>query len=279
MATTTTNSHHVGDESSENLQPWLERWTVKKIGFHLKDVNPVLPKYVKRVLSGTTDGSCAADHEGGVPHTQQRRPRVFVPLCGKAVDMAYLVSDIKAEVVGVEGIRIALEEFAAEHPTLNIQVPETTMSTAGSGTTTTGDVEFQRFVGDHITLLKGDYFALDASKAGGTFDVIYDRASLVAIEPKLREAYVDIQGALLQPGGRILLVVLERKGTEEGMKKGPPFSVSESTVRQLFESKNWCESLTMLEQTDQLERNPEDRERYPDLDQLLETVYIIQRKK
>mmetsp|Transcript_13042 Transcript_13042/g.31833 ORF Transcript_13042/g.31833 Transcript_13042/m.31833 type:complete len:81 (-) Transcript_13042:46-288(-) len=60
---------------------------------------------------------------------------------------------------------------------------------------------------------------------------------------------------------------------------GPPYSVPESAVQELFGSRGWCDSITMLEQTDQLERKPEDKKRYPDLDQLLETVYLIQRKE
>ena len=74
------------------------------------------------------------------------------------------------------------------------------------------------------------------------------------------------------------MVVLERRGSEEAMKKGPPFSIPEDTVRDLYEGLEWVESITVLGQEDQLIRNPEDKERYADLDELLETVYLIQAK-
>mmetsp|Transcript_14049 Transcript_14049/g.22607 ORF Transcript_14049/g.22607 Transcript_14049/m.22607 type:complete len:183 (-) Transcript_14049:85-633(-) len=181
--------------------------------------------------------------------------------------MAYLTT-LASEVVGVEGIRTALEEFIQEHPDLKISEVKQEKESDG----------YERFQGDKITLLKGDYFELDSTKTGGKFGLVFDRGSMVAIEPKLRESYIKILSELLGPGGSILLVVLERKGNEEAMKKGPPYSIPESTVQELFEGKEWVESVKMLEQSDQLERKPEDRERYPDLDQLLETVYVIKRK-
>ncbi|KAL3893182.1 MAG: hypothetical protein SGARI_008332, partial [Bacillariaceae sp.] len=171
---------------------------------------------------------------------------------------------------GLEGIGLAWEQFAEEQPSLNIKAKE-----AAGAPTTDG---FERFVGDKITLLKGDYFELDARKTGGQFGIIFDRASMVAIEPNLREAYVDVIGKLLAPGGMVLLVVLERVGSEEAMKEGPPYSIPEATVRELYGKHDWVESIKLLEQSDQLERKPEDRERYPNLDKLLETVYEIKRK-
>ena len=93
------------------------------------------------------------------------------------------------------------------------------------------------------------------------------------------------------------MVTLERKSTSnniEATKKGPPYSIDENNVREMFScdddnnnnndnndnNDNWIESsITLLEETDQLVKVPEDKLRYPDLDQLLEAVYLIQRKK
>jgi thiopurine S-methyltransferase len=183
--------------------------------------------------------------------------------------MAYLTS-FSREVVGVEGVRLALEEFAQEHPELEVVGP------TSDETTTDG---FERYRGQGVTLLKGDYFNLDSTKTEGKFGLIYDRASMVAIEPNLREAYVDILGDLLGPGGKVLLVVLERKGTEEAMKLGPPYSIPDSTVREIFGNRDWVESIQLLEQSDQLQRKPEDKERYPDLDHLFENVYVVLKKE
>lgn len=231
----------------------------------MKDVNPVLERHSKAYFSSPGDGDTGNDETCAA--TTGGNTRVFVPLCGKTVDLAFLTT-LASEVVGVEGIRVALEQFAEEHPDLKVSAATTDEPTDG----------YERFVGEKITLLKGDYFDLDSAKTGGQFGMIFDRAAMVAIEPKMRPAYVDVLGKLLAPGGIVLLVVLERKGSEEAMKKGPPYSIPESTVRTLYEAQDWVESIKLLEQSDQLERKPEDRERYPDLDQLLETVYEIKRK-
>jgi len=214
-----------------------------------------LTKYVDQLIAApgsTSDNSCV-------------NTRVFVPLCGKTIDLAYLTTKA-AHVVGVEGIRIAIEQFAQEQSQLNV--------------VETAPIDgFEKFDGSKITLLKGDYFRLDATKhTDGQFGAIFDRASLVAIEPNLRRDYVQILNNLLQPEGKILLAVLERRGTDEAMKRGPPYSVSETNVKTLFEESDWVDSVDLLETTDQLEIRPEDRSRFEGLDQLLEKVYLIKKK-
>jgi thiopurine S-methyltransferase len=244
------------DENSKNLKPWLNRWQAKRIGFHLPEVNPILVQYSSTMLSTENGNSqkCSA-------------LRVLVPLCGKTVDMAYLTSTA-GEVVGVEGIKTALEEFVQEQPDLNIEFKGDSHKNG-----------FEYFLGTDITLLKGNFFQLDTAKTFGAFDAIYDRASMVAIEPELRKSYVEVMGKLLVKGGNILLVALERiSSLEEATKKGPPYSIPEATVRQLYESLDWVESVTVLQQEDKLNNNPKEQERYSDLDQLLETVYLINAK-
>ena len=76
--------------------------------------------------------------------------RVFVPLCGKTIDMAYLTSKV-GQVVGVDGIEMALKQFASEQPELQIE-----NKGVQNG--------FGRFVGKKITLLRGDFFELDEEK-------------------------------------------------------------------------------------------------------------------
>ena len=61
---------------------WYERWREGRIGFHLNDTNPNLTEWFDRL-----------DLKPG--------SRIFVPLCGKSVDMLWLVEQ-GMEVVGVE---------------------------------------------------------------------------------------------------------------------------------------------------------------------------------
>ena len=292
----TMDNNNSDDETTRpTLKPWSDRWRNKRIGFHLKDVNPVLVQHSSALLPPAD--TCEASPEG--PSVT----RVFVPLCGKAIDMAYLATKTTAtasvspsdavHVVGLEGIRVALEEFIEEQPELGIS-REPIPGTDGGG----GGVPFERFVGPTVALWKGDYFDLGGSpspppavaEALGTFGAVYDRASMVAIEPDLRERYVRILDGLLDPGGRILLVALERvasAGKEFAARKGPPYSVPEATVRELFGGPGGGGgggggggryTIEILSQTDQLVEKPEDKERYPELEKLLETVYLIRKE-
>ena len=129
-----------------------------------------------------------------------------------------------AEVVGNDGVEIALEQFAAEHSDLRLQ-----------------KVSSNQWQGDHITLVQGDFFELENM---GKFEAIFDRAALGAIEPYMREAYVQLTGRLLQPKGRILLEVMEISGS---LASGPPYSLSVEQVRTLYKGEDWVESVTLLD--------------------------------
>lgn len=229
------------------------------IGWHLDDVNESLVKYGKHILPADAD-SCPDE---GV--------RIFVPLCGKTVDLAYLASKDGVSVVGLDGIRLALDEFAKEQPSLEIQ-PLASRD---------ADDKYERFQGKDITLLKGDFFDLDETTAGGRFDAIWDRASIIAIQPGLREQYVETISKVLKPGGTLLLSVLERRtGSEEGVKAGPPFSVPEAEVRRLYEGQDWVESVELLAEVDEFERSPANKERFGSsgVTSMYELVFLIKAK-
>ena len=231
------------------------------IAFHIQTVNGSLLKHGGATILPSFDGD----------ETCSNPVRVFVPLCGKTVDMAYF-ADHKSvsDVVGVEGIRQALEEYAEEHPDLQIGPAEPLLDS------------FERFVGKKTLLLKGDFFGLDADSTGGQFDSIWDRGSLVAIDPSLRESYLNVIKKLLKPGGSILLVTLERRtGSEEGLSLGPPFSLSEQAVRGLYESQDWVDSVSLLEEIDSFAQNTAaDNERFQrsGVTSMFELVFHIKAK-
>jgi thiopurine S-methyltransferase len=165
--------------------------------------------------------------------------RVLVPLCGKTLDMAYLAGiPAVSQVVGVDVVSRALDVFAKEHPYLALQeVPDSAKK----------ENEYHYLQGSKISLLLGDFFALNDTITNGRFEAVVDRGSLVAINPTLREAYVDVMGRLIKPGGKILLITIERVSDDlEYNALGPPFSVSESQVRGLYEKQDWVKSVTML---------------------------------
>merc|ERR1712107_888726 len=111
--------------------------------------------------------------------------------------------------------------------------------------------------GKKIDLIVGDFFTPDENLLEPV-DVVWDRASLVAIDPSLREDYVRVIRSWLKPGGKILLSTTDRReGTAEAVAAGPPFSVSEAEVRRLYEGNEWVESVTALEEVDLYKLHPE----------------------
>jgi thiopurine S-methyltransferase len=156
--------------------------------------------------------------------------------------------------VGVDGIQKSLQSFADEHPDLQLEPihPNDDDDDNAATTIIAGTKKFQMMTGQNITLLKGDFFDLaDDSERMGVllgeekqflFSAIYDRAALVAIQPPMRELYLDIMQHVLIPGGKILLVTVEH---DHG--SGPPFSILEQDVQSLYGTRpDWIESITVL---------------------------------
>ena len=219
---------------------FFEKWNENRIAWHENDPHEALLRFGDLIIPSSEE---TKDDDLGVCSASGAAARVLVPLCGKSVDMAYLARRAGEEnggvtqVVGVDGILKPLEIFASEHPDLEI-------TTQAEG----------RLSGKNVLLLQSDFFHLDEATTAGLFDAVFDRASLVAIDPSLREAYVKVVQRLLKPGGRILLAVIER--LEGDPSAGPPFSVSEQQVRELY-GPDWIESIHLLEDNGEKERNKE----------------------
>eukprot|EP00591_Stephanopyxis_turris_P004305 CAMPEP_0195521450 /NCGR_PEP_ID=MMETSP0794_2-20130614/18707_1 /TAXON_ID=515487 /ORGANISM="Stephanopyxis turris, Strain CCMP 815" /LENGTH=276 /DNA_ID=CAMNT_0040651013 /DNA_START=156 /DNA_END=982 /DNA_ORIENTATION=+ len=245
------------DESSNVLQGWSKRWKNDMLGWHLSDVHPVLRKYLATVQSSLQQQQqqqCKDDNLTSSPGL-----RVLVPLCGKSVDVAYLADlDTVTEVVGVEGIQKAIHEFSVEHPNLKMNVPPN-----GGGESCGHDNQLRRFRGRNTSMIKGDFFCLDDRASDGLFDVVWDRASIVAIAPDRRKEYVSLLSKLMNPGGVILLVTIDKRdGTTEARRAGPPYSLDEGEVRRLFRDKSWVESVTKLEEYDEMVTDIESKKRW-----------------
>jgi thiopurine S-methyltransferase len=175
---------------------WLERWRNGEIGFHQPVANPVLVDHWHRLAlePGST---------------------VFVPLCGKSLDMAWL-ADQGHRIVGVELSELAIDEFfasqglepAAEH------AGPLTVKRAGA-----------------YELWCGDFFALPAA-ATADAAAVYDRASLIALPPELRVAYADhLTRRAKAAWAPILLISLEYDQT---LADGPPHAVLRQEIDELF---------------------------------------------
>lgn len=178
---------------------WAKRWSEGQIGFHEGQPNDLLAAHIARL--------------------EKARPlRVLVPLAGKTVDLQWL-ADRGHEVVGVEFVPEAVAAFFAERGV----TPEKLEL---------GGMPASRAKG--VTLVCGDVFAI--TPAGlGRFDLVYDRAALVALEPKTRERYVEVIDAMLAEGGVIFLIAF---GYDQTKAPGPPWSVDPATAKALHAGKH-----------------------------------------
>ena len=101
-------------------QHWLDRWREDRIGFHEASVNRHLQNWFAK-YSGNT-GS-----------------RVFVPLCGKALDMLWIARQ-GFEVLGVELSEIAVEAFLDERIGF-MDIPKVVGESLARHENGTGDLE------------------------------------------------------------------------------------------------------------------------------------------
>jgi thiopurine S-methyltransferase len=209
---------------------WHQRWASNQIGFHEDQVNAYLARHYA--------------HLGLAPGET-----VFVPLCGKSVDLRWLAHQ-GAHVVGVELSPIAVESFFAEQGL----TPQTSKEGA-----------FAVWESGPIRLLCGDYFALAPADLAGAH-IVYDRAALIALPPERRAEYVAHLDRLLPGARRTLLITLEYP--QEQMQ-GPPFSVAEREVHSLFAGAR----IERLGGQDVLADNPRFRDK--GLTRLLECAYLI----
>jgi thiopurine S-methyltransferase len=212
---------------------WKQRWVENQTGFHLNKTNPCLIHYWLDLGFG----------EGDV---------VFVPLCGKSLDLTWL-SNQGHNVIGLECSDVAVKSFYKEQK-LPYQQGKYK--------------EFNVFNSELITLLQGDFFDID-SELMEEVRAVYDRASLIALPEDMRKAYVNKLSDTLPDNVKILLVTLEYN---QQLMSGPPYSVSENEVRELY-SQSFV--IKKLHQQDVLEN--ELRFKKKGLDYLLETVYLLSR--
>ncbi|MCS7292473.1 MAG: thiopurine S-methyltransferase [Gloeomargarita sp. SKYBB_i_bin120] len=190
---------------------WHSRWEKGEIGFHLLTPNPRLLTWWPQLQMPT-------------------EAMVFVPLCGKSLDMVWLRQQGHT-VVGVEISPLAVQQFFAE----NGMTPQVEQQ---------GD--FTCYTTDGFRLLCGDYFDLTPAVVWGETAscavAIYDRAALVALPPARRRAYAAQMRALAPSGSRMLLLTFAYPQTDF---PGPPFSVSPAEVHQLYgaaaDIEHWCD--------------------------------------
>ncbi|MCG6861932.1 MAG: thiopurine S-methyltransferase [Chromatiaceae bacterium] len=174
---------------------WHARWERGEIGWHETEINVHLPEHWPQL--GVGPGS-----------------RVFVPLCGKSLDLLWLAGE-GHRVLGIEISHVAVEAFFAE----NALTPEVVK-----------EPPFLRYSAGEVEILCGDFFDLTTAYLDGV-TAVFDRGSLIAFPPQTRFRYAEHLLRLLRSNAKILLITLNYDQAE---MPGPPFSVKDDDVRDMF---------------------------------------------
>ena len=177
-----------------NKEFWFKKWKINQIGFHESVANPLLVNNLDSLSL----------HTGS---------RVFVPLCGKSLDVAWLLSQ-GYKVVAIELVETAIEQLF-EGLGVKPEIAEL------------GSLKVYR--APNLDVFVGDIFNLSKDELG-SIDAIYDRAAFVALPEEMRRRYVahvaDISNRAPQ-----LLITFEY---DETRLSGPPFSHNREQVEQFF---------------------------------------------
>ncbi len=168
---------------------WQQSWRDREIAFHQKVVNPHLVKFWPNF--------------GLTPED-----RVFVPLCGKSLDMIWLARQGHS-VIGVELSPLAVRAFFREN---RLQPTRRQLG------------QFTRWEHGRIAIFCGDFFQLTAADLGN-ISAVFDRASLTALPDEIRGAYIAHLRHILPAACKMLLLTTEEP--DEGETPGQPFAVAD----------------------------------------------------
>lgn len=174
---------------------WHTKWRKGEIGFHQQEVNPLLARYLDTLpLSNNS--------------------RVFVPLCGKTLDIHWLLKQ-GYQVTGVELNELAIQQLFGE---LDIKP------------TIVNDGKVKRYISDRLDVFIGDIFDVSQTMLEN-IDLIYDRAALIALPFSMRKNYTSHLMNISNKASQ-LLVCLEY---DQALIQGPPFSVDRREVEQHYQ--------------------------------------------
>jgi thiopurine S-methyltransferase len=166
--------------------------------------------------------------------------KILVPLCGKSIDLIWLKNQGFQEVIGVEGVRLAIEAFSSEY---GVPLRETIYKD-------TGIPSFESEDG-RLKILLTNFFKLDHATLNGSIDCVWDRGSVVAILPEDRPIYATTMKRLLK--GSSFRYLMNTVDYDQSLMDGPPFSVPQNSIQDNFGS--FCKVENLLQATDNSQQN------------------------
>lgn len=173
---------------------WHDRWAANQIGFHQSDYNALM------IASFPALGLAAG-------------ATVFVPLCGKTRDIAWLLGQ-GCHVIGAELSRLAVESLFAD---------------LGIAPQIAAEGPLERFAAPGLDIFVGDIFDLAASHLGPV-NAVYDRAALVALPAQMRQGYAAHLRTITAAAPQLLICF----DYDQSAMEGPPFSIDRAEVERLY---------------------------------------------
>ena len=192
---------------------WHAKWNLNQIGFHLDYAHPVLERNL------------------GLFKTDNAK-RVFVPLCGKTLDIGYLMGQ-GYEVVAVELSDVAVDSVFKQ---LNL-TPDISPWQHG-----------KIYSSKNLTIFVGDFFTLTQQDLG-ELTFVYDRAAIVALPETMRIKYAQHLTQITQYAPQLLLTL----DYDQSIAGGPPFAVSPQEVAYRYGNDY---DIQLLEEADIIEGEP-----------------------
>lgn len=183
---------------------WHNKWARNETSFHKSHPNPLLVAHVKALSLA----------EGSV---------IFIPLCGKTLDIAWLLSN-GYRIAGVELVETAIEQLFAE---LGI-TPEISIVD-----------KIKHYKAKNIDIYVCNIFDL-SQELLGPVDVVYDRAALIALPEETRTRYTAHLMKITHKAPQLLIVC----HYDKNLMQGPPFSIDNDEISRHYEDSY---NVTLLE--------------------------------
>jgi thiopurine S-methyltransferase len=200
---------------------WHHKWERNQVGFHLNYVHPLLIRNLDLFQFNT----------GSVEQN-----RIFLPLCGKTLDIGYLLSK-NYSVVAVELSEIAVQ---AVFQTLNLQPDNPVKISDWAGGKCYQSKNLQIYVGDFFALTQGDL---------ANIALVYDRGALIALPEALRTDYAQHLARITEHAPQLLITL----DYDQSVAGGPPFAVSTKSIEVLYGN---TYSIQLIEEADIIEEEP-----------------------
>jgi thiopurine S-methyltransferase len=190
--------------AQERLNYWQSRWVSGDSNWHFQNPNEFLVRHLDLLKAG------------------REHVRIFLPLCGKSVDLVWLYNQGHT-VVGLEGVPFVAEEVFQD---ANLDYEKLFLPEIDGFVFKTPD--------ERLTVYSCDFFNVDPQIIG-QFEAVFDRGAFEAIDKKDRKAYTDLIFKLLAPKFRIILTGYEYDTDVYG---GTPRNVDREEVYNLFGRQN-----------------------------------------